>query len=81
MRYPTADESSANKILRFLEYFASKGFQEFQVATSASRPGQIFERRSWKASKRDELATVAREMVRYLRHFPIELRGTFNAIS
>ena len=34
MDYPTADEGSADKILQFLEYFASKGFREFEVATA-----------------------------------------------
>ena len=71
MAYPTAEESSASKILQFLEYFASKGFREFEVATSTgSGPGRVSEHRSWEASDDDDLATVAREMVLYSRLFP-----------
>jgi hypothetical protein len=82
MDYPTADESSADKILQFLEYFASKGFREFEVATAASGgSAQVNERRSWEVSDPDDLATVAREMVLYSRLFPDELRRTLSAVS
>jgi len=81
MTFPTAEESSANKILQFLEYFASKGFREFEVATDGPRPAQVNERRSWEISDDDDLATVARKMMLYLKCFPTELRRTFTAIS
>jgi hypothetical protein len=78
----TAEETSANKILYFLEYFASKGFREFEIATSAdTRPEHVIERRSREISNRDDLATVARKMVSYLTHFPSELRRTLTVIS
>lgn len=80
MGHPTADENSASKILQFLEYFASKGFREFELATSAER-GQDSDRRSWEVSDADDLATVAREMVLYSRLFSDQLRRTLSVIS
>jgi hypothetical protein len=71
MNYPAAGESSATKILQFLEYFASRGFREFEVSTSTgTEPGQVGERRSWEVSEDTELAMVAREVVLYARLFP-----------
>ena len=80
MGYPTADENSAGKILQFLEYFASKGFREFEVATSAER-GPDSDRRSSEVSDADALATVAREMVLYSRLFSDELCRMLSVIS
>jgi hypothetical protein len=83
MKFPTADESSANKIQHWLEQFAAKGYRKFDVGTSADhlRPEQVDERRAWDVSNRHNLAAVAREMVRYLHHFPTERHRTFTAIS